>query len=42
MQHKEAILASYKRIAPFIHRTPVLTSEGIDKLKQKENQKRKR
>jgi threonine dehydratase len=28
---KKQILAAYKRIAPYIHRTPVLTSELLDK-----------
>ncbi|WP_452232310.1 pyridoxal-phosphate dependent enzyme [Lacinutrix sp. MEBiC02595] len=32
MQHKEAILASHQRILPYIHQTPVLTSEGINAI----------
>ncbi|MDX1277250.1 pyridoxal-phosphate dependent enzyme [Oceanihabitans sediminis] len=32
MQHKEAILSSYKRITPYIHNTPVLTSEGLNAI----------
>jgi len=30
--HKEAILASHQRIQPFIHRTPVLSSRGINEI----------
>jgi threonine dehydratase len=30
--HKEAILASHQRIQPFIHRTPVLSSQGINAI----------
>ncbi|MBU2938481.1 pyridoxal-phosphate dependent enzyme [Lacinutrix sp. C3R15] len=32
MKHKQAILASYKRIAPYIHKTPVLSSLGINDI----------
>lgn len=30
--HKEAILASHQRIQPYIHRTPVLSSQGINEI----------
>ena len=30
--HKEAILASHQRIQPYIHRTPVLSSQGINTM----------
>ncbi|WP_055444915.1 pyridoxal-phosphate dependent enzyme [Lacinutrix himadriensis] len=32
MQHREAILGSYQRISPYIHKTPVFTSEGINAI----------
>lgn len=32
MKHKEAILASSKRIAPYVHKTPVLRSQGINAI----------
>ncbi|MGB1308677.1 MAG: pyridoxal-phosphate dependent enzyme [Oceanihabitans sp.] len=32
MNHKEDILASYKRIKPFIHNTPILSSTGINTI----------
>ena len=32
MKHKESILASHQRISPYIHETPVLTSQGINAI----------
>ena len=32
MQHKESILASHQRILPYIHKTPVFTSQGINAI----------
>jgi threonine dehydratase len=30
--HKEELLATYERIRPYIHRTPVMTSQTIDRM----------